>query len=64
MAGNVFQMRETSAGAMINVMRRLFASWGLPEIVISDNSPQFTAQGFEDFLSENGENLLNQHHIT
>ena len=34
-------------------MRTLFAAYGLPEQVVSDNGPQFTSEDFKDFIKEN-----------
>ncbi|XP_060082045.1 uncharacterized protein K02A2.6-like [Ylistrum balloti] len=34
----------------------LFSSYGLPEEVVSDNSPQFTSTDFEQFMKRNGVN--------
>ena len=47
-------MTTTSAEKTIEVLRTLFASYGLPQKLVSDNGPQFTASSFEEFLSANG----------
>lgn len=36
------------------MLRTLFASFGLPEEVVSDNGPQFTSSVFKSFLKNNG----------
>jgi transposase InsO family protein len=35
-------------------LKRIFASYGIPEELISDNGPQFTAKDFAGFCSANG----------
>ena len=47
-------MGSTSAALTIVQLRKLFAQFGLPTTLVSDNGPQFTAQEFEDFCSSNG----------
>ena len=46
-------MGLTSAALTIVQLRKLFAQFGLPTTLVSDNGPQFTAQEFEDFCSSN-----------
>ena len=43
----VFKMANTTALKTISVLRNLFASYGLPEQIVSDNGPQFTSQDFK-----------------
>ena len=50
----VMQMTSTSAEQTIIVLRQLFASYGLPLQLVSDNGPQFTAIEFQRFLKGNG----------
>ena len=50
----VVPMRNTTTEKTIEILRNQFASHGLPEEVVSDNGPQFTAQAFDDFLRQNG----------
>lgn len=38
----------------IDLLRQLFASYGLPEEVVSDNEPQFISTPFADFMRLNG----------
>ena len=47
-------MSTTSSTKTIEVLRNLFASYGLPLQVVSDNSPRFVSQEFADFLKQNG----------
>ena len=47
-------MTSTTAAATVKELRRWFARYGLPETVVSDNGPQFVAEDFFAFLTENG----------
>ncbi len=47
-------MTSTTTSKTIEVLRELFAAYGLPEEVVSDNGPQFTADEFKQFLRRNG----------
>ncbi len=38
----------------IKLMRKSFASLGLPEVIVSDNATTFTSSEFADFLKSNG----------
>lgn len=49
----VEMMSTTTTSNMIDVLRRLFAAYGLPEEVISDNGPQFSAAEFAEFVKAN-----------
>ena len=49
----VFEMTATKT---IAVLRHLFASYGLPEQLVSDNGPQFVSADFGSFFRENGVN--------
>ena len=40
-------------GTMLTKLKFLFASMGLPEECVSDNSPQFTSEEFKHFLQMN-----------
>ncbi|XP_058862566.1 uncharacterized protein K02A2.6-like [Acipenser ruthenus] len=50
----VFHMSTTTATRTIEVRRGLFASYGLPEEVVSDNGPQFISTEFEKCIKWNG----------
>ena len=52
----IFEMVKTNAGMVIKVLRALFARFGLPNEVVSDQGPPFTSQEFQEFLSSNGIN--------
>ena len=50
----VATMTSTTAPATIRVLREMFATYGLPQQLVSDNGPQFTSTEFADFLKQNG----------
>jgi len=50
----VIQMTSTSAEQTVMALRQLFANYGLPQQIVSDNGPQFTAVDFQQFLKKNG----------
>ena len=49
----VVEMKPTTAEKTIEVMRTMFGSYGIPEQVVSDNSPQFTSDEFTEFMKQN-----------
>ena len=46
-------MRVTTE-AIIRLLEDLFARWGIPKVLLSDNGTQFKSVEFEDFLSRHG----------
>ena len=38
----------------INTLRSIFATHGLPELLVSDNGPSFTSAEFQEFMKRNG----------
>ncbi len=50
----VIPMGVCSAATTIQVLHILFAQFGLPESIVSDNGPQFIAKEFEHFCKSNG----------
>ena len=50
----VFEMSSTTSSKTIAVLRHLFATYGLPEQIVSDNGPQFVSDEFKTFLQKNG----------
>ncbi|RXN17967.1 integrase core domain [Labeo rohita] len=50
----VLPTKLMTAEKTANLLRNLFASYGLPKVLVSDNGPQFTAPEFEQFLTGNG----------
>lgn len=50
----IFETKSTSAKLAIDNLRQLFARFGLPRSVHSDNGPPFNSLEFKNFLSCNG----------
>ena len=50
----VLIVNSTTAGSTVTELRKLFAAYGQPESMVSDNGPQFTSEEFETFLKLNG----------
>ena len=50
----VQKMSSTTTSATLNVLRDIFSRQGLPEMLVSDNGPQFCSQEFEDYCVKNG----------
>ena len=50
----VDRLNDTTAIAVIRVLKAHFGRWGISSTLISDNGPQFTAAQFQMFLSEWG----------
>ena len=50
----VYEMSSTTVAKTITVLRHIFAAYGLPEQVVSDNGPQFSSKDFAVFMKENG----------
>lgn len=50
----VSPMSSTTANKTIEKLRSMFAAYGLPEVLVSDNGPQFISEEFAAFLSVNG----------
>lgn len=47
-------MNSTSTTRTITVLREMFARFGLPPQIVTDNRPQFTANEFRQFTAANG----------
>lgn len=45
---------STTTAVTIKMLDELFASYGVPVTIVSDNGPQFTATEFKDFLQRSG----------
>ena len=50
----VVQMSTTTTSKTVEVLQVLFAKYGLPEQLVSDNGPQFTSEDFAYFMKANG----------
>ena len=44
-------MASTTTDKTVEILRSLFARFGCPKCLVSDNGPQFTAREFTDFLA-------------
>ena len=47
-------MSSIAASATVQCLCEIFAQFGLPERIVSDNGPTFTSQEFQKFLHKNG----------
>lgn len=45
----IHKLKTTNSSEVIKVMKTVFARFGIPEIVLSDNGPQYASQKFRDF---------------
>jgi transposase InsO family protein len=45
---------SSTSTATIELLRKSFASLGLPEVIVSDNATAFTSEEFAEFLKRNG----------
>ena len=43
------KLNRTTAGEVVTHCKSIFARHGIPEVVVSDNGPQFAAEAFEEF---------------
>ena len=50
----VVEMHQTTTERTIMALRRLFATHGIPEQIVSDNGPQFASSDFAKFAASNG----------
>ena len=55
----VVPVSSTTSSSTIEVLRDLFATFGIPEQIVSDNGTQFVSEEFQAFVRSNG-----IHHIT
>ena len=46
--------KNTSSQSTISMLRPIFARWGIPEELVSDNGPQFCSKEFEVFTAQLG----------
>ena len=50
----VYEMTSTNVQSTIDVLRHLFAVYGSPLQLVSDNEPQFISAELSEFFQENG----------
>ena len=50
----VHMVHSTSTSAAVSKLRMIFATHGLPDVLVSDNGAAFTSEEFADFTSRNG----------
>lgn len=50
----VFIMSSTTSERTIDTLRNMFARYGLPQIMVTDNGSQFTSAEFQEFVHKNG----------
>lgn len=50
----VFIVNKTTSSNTIQILRSIFARFGLPKFLVSDNAAQFTSDIFQNFLKKNG----------
>ena len=55
----VIKLTSTTSVSTISVLKSIFSRHGIPEVLRSDNGPQYSAKEFSDFAKEYG-----FHHIT
>ena len=48
------RMTSTTSEKTIEVLQKLFARYGIPVQLVSDNRSQFTSEEFQQFLKRNG----------
>ena len=47
------EMDDTTTDKTVDELHAIFAQWGIPLQMVTDNGPQFTSAGFERFLALN-----------
>ena len=50
----VYRMAQITSTATITRLKRLFASYGVPEQIVTDNATTFTSDEFQQFMKRNG----------
>ena len=50
----IIPMKNITSTTTINGLRAIFARFGLPRFLVTDNGPQLTSNTFEEFCEENG----------
>ena len=55
----ITKLTSTTSFEIINALKSAFSRYGIPKMVISDSGPQYSLQGFRDFV-----NAYNFNHVT
>ena len=55
---------SATSAITIDKLRNTFATFGLPEVLVTDNGSNFTSTEFEEFLKSNGISHERKHYIT
>ena len=50
----IFPMTSSTATATIQRLKTVFAQFGLPEMIVTDNGPCFVSSEFKNFTTSNG----------
>lgn len=50
----IIPTKRTTTAATISILRKIFARFGNPEVMVTDNGPQLTSDTFEQFCESNG----------
>ena len=48
------ELRKESSSAVIQALKELFAIHGIPDLIMSDNGPQYSADSFREFATKYG----------
>ena len=50
----VIQMKSTTCRGVISALKTLFARYGIPEVLVNDNGPQYSSTEFAEFATAYG----------
>ncbi|XP_013928944.1 PREDICTED: vomeronasal type-2 receptor 26-like [Thamnophis sirtalis] len=50
----LFPMCSTTSGTTIQILEAIFTTHGIPDVLVSDNGPQFTSDTFQQYLASLG----------
>ena len=50
----IVKLTSTTSGSIISALRSIFSRYGIPEVMLSDNGPQYSSQEMKDFASSYG----------
>lgn len=50
----IVKMKSTTLDKVVKALRSLFAQYGVPKMIVSDNGPQFILEEYEKFCKGNG----------